>query len=464
MRMSSIDLKRVFQAPLVAAKTAIGLVVMVLTALMTYATLFCNRRVESDVETGYSVLIVDASYTLDQIRARGLEAAVTSRDCGGLFEHVWSVHPLVGAELGENLSSPMRVTEVCPNHTFVETSVNGGRGSSNISVLGFAASQERLHQYFRTLFRTRTISVVRVGDPYYLGLIGLLLARSARLPLVVRIPGNSDLIYESTGQLAYPRLLRRRWIERRVLRFVLTRADMVLAPSRNNLEFGISNGAVPEHSVVVRYGNLIHPIHFSDPSGRLSVRAELGISNRPLIAMVSRLEPVKLVFDVVDVLRRVLDEFPDTACCLVGDGSQWSDLEDATEVAGIRDRLLLVGNRPQEWIARLMADADVLLATCLGRALVESSLSGTPIVAYDYEWHTELLTNDLTGLIVPVGATARMAEAVATLIGDRQLANEIATRARTRTLKIMKPETIANRERACIEELLGSRTVRGRSL
>lgn len=455
--MTSGELKRVLSAPIVAAKTMIGLVVMVISPLVTYMTLFNNRRVDRDIQTGYSAVVVDASYTLDQIWARGLGTAVTSRNCGGLFRHVWSVHPLVGAEPGENLSSSMRITEVAPNHTFVETSVNGGVESSRISVLEFAVSQERLHRYLRKLFRTRTISIIRVGDPYYMGMIGLLLARAACLPLVVRIPGNYDLIYENTGQLAYPRLLRYRWIERWILRFVLARADIVLAPSRNNLEFGISNGAVPEHSVVVRYGNLVHPVHFSDPSGRLSIRTELGVSDRPLLAMVSRLEPVKLVGDVVAVLRNVVDEVPDAFCCLVGDGSQWSDLEDAAEAAGIRDRLLLAGNRSQGWIARLVADADVLLATCLGRALVESCLSGTPVVAYDYEWHTELLTHDVTGLVVPFGDTARMAEAVGKLIGERTLATEIGSRARIRTLEMMAPEVVADQERSCIEELLGGR-------
>ena len=39
------------------------------------------------------MLILDMSYTLEIVRKRQLQVAMTSRDLGGYFSHVWNVHP-----------------------------------------------------------------------------------------------------------------------------------------------------------------------------------------------------------------------------------------------------------------------------------------------------------------------------------------------------------------------------------
>ena len=40
-----------------------------------------------------SLLVLDAAYTLEMIRERGLESSITCRDLDGYFAHVFSVHP-----------------------------------------------------------------------------------------------------------------------------------------------------------------------------------------------------------------------------------------------------------------------------------------------------------------------------------------------------------------------------------
>ena len=107
----------------------------------------------------------------------------------------------------------------------------------------------------------------------------------------------------------------------------------------------------------------------------------------------------------------------------------------------------LAGNRPQQWVAELLADADVILATIVGRALVESALSSTPIVAYDCEWHAEFITEGATGLLVPLGDTAAMGEGALALLSDSSRAAKIGSGARTHALEVMSPTVVTQLER-----------------
>ena len=118
-----------------------------------------------------------------------------------------------------------------------------------------------------------------------------------------------------------------------------------------------------------------------------------------------RLEPVKNAMDLVDVLEIVHRERPDVVCVVVGDGSQRQEILTRIGLLKLEDSLLLVGNKSQSWIASLLADADVVVAPMMGRALVEAALSGTPIVAYDVDWHSEFVSANVTGVLVPVSYT-----------------------------------------------------------
>ena len=393
------------------------------------------------------LLVLDASYTLDQIRDRGLEYALKSSECDGLFGQVWTVHPLVGAEEGQGVAQRIRVSTIDSVHTYIEVSVTSGRGSTSTPRTSFVVSQVRLIRHLRRLIETGAISMIRSTDPYYLGLLGYLVARCARLPFVVRVRSNGDLRYESTGLVGYPRLIPYYWLEVRILEFVVSRADQLFAPSIDNLEFAVGHGAPRDRISVVPYGSLLSPEHFGDPKDRRSIREEFGIGDRPLITTVCRLEPEKFIADVVEVLTVVRSVVPDVVCVISGDGSLRGQLLELAERHGHTDALVLVGNRPQQWVAELLADADVILAFIIGRALVESALSATPIVAYDCEWHTEFITEGVTGLLVPSRDSAAMAEGALTLLSDSSRAAKIGLQARTHVLEVMSPAVVTQLER-----------------
>lgn len=397
------------------------------------------------------LLTFEGDYTLSTIRDRQLEHLVTCRDLDGFFDHVWSVHAAAGAspdEPPESSVGPPTTTPIAPGHTMVEGRVAYSSWLQRLPILNFSLGQCALLTRLDRLIRGEDITVVRASDPFYLGLLGLVLARANRIPLVVRLIANYDSDFYAAGRAAYPRLFRRRWIEKRIGRLVLRQADLIAAGNQDLLRYALANGAPEERCTVFLVGNAIDPLHFDfEPSERPSVRDELGVGNRPFVVLVSRLEPDKHPEDVLVAFAEARRNAPELAAVLVGDGSMRSQLEAMTEELGVEAAVVFAGNRSQDWIANALTSATVVLSPLTGRALVEAALSGTPIVAYDVDWQSELVRTGETGILVANRDTAGMAGAVCRLLADPQYANSLAAAARRSTLEAMNPEALIKHER-----------------
>ena len=354
---------------------------------------------------------------------------------------------MVGADGSGSLTNSLRIEELCDGHTFVEAHLLTEQRWNFGPMTDFALSQRRLLVYLRSLVASGRVSAIRVGDPYYLGLLGYLLSRPCGLPLTLRVASDYDAAYEKTGLPAYPRLIRSRRLEKRIERFVLRRAKLIVAPNLAYQSFAVTNGARPERCEIVPFGGLLHPAHFDEPPDRSSVRAEAGLGLGPLVVSVMRLEPVKHAVDLVDVLDLVRRDCPDAIFAVVGDGSQREEIRARVGLLNLDDSFILLGHRSQRWIASLLAEADVVAAPMMGRALVEAALSGTPVVAYDVDWHGELISNEETGLLVPFGDREAMAGAVLRLLASPTSAALLGSRARHAAMDTMSREAVSRVER-----------------
>lgn len=407
-----------------------------------------GRSVRQRHPSGRGLLVLDTAYSLDTMRRWGIEHSLTSRDLDGFFDRVWHVHPLVGANPDElSLHRWGLPTEeaTAPGHTVIEGHP-ALRAASKFPMLEFALAQFMLFRRLHRILGSGQVDAVSVGDPYYLGLLGLGLAQAHGLPLVVRINGNYDLIHETVGLLAYPRLLRRRWVEKRIDQFVLTRTDLVVAANRNNLQFAIASGAKSERCAIFPISALIEPIHRVDPATRGDARNDLGLGDRPYLVTVSRLDPVKHSEDVLRVLARVRLRHPRVGAVVVGDGPQRADLQALAIELGIYDDLVLVGNRDQEWIARVLANSAVVVLPLAGRALVEAALCGRPIVAYDSDWHCEFINDGVTGYLATPGDVDMMADRVSALLDDPALANRMGQASRAAAMEVTDPVELVQHE------------------
>lgn len=198
----------------------------------------------------------------------------------------------------------------------------------------------------------------------------------------------------------------------------------------------------------------VDPVHLREPDEREALEDEFGFGDRPVVVFVGRLAQVKHPEDVIISVAKARSRDPRLAGLIVGDGTMRAELEALCTELGVQSDVAFAGARDQNWIARRLPRCTVIAAPLSGLALVEAALSGTAIVAYDVEWHSEFIRHDREGILVPYRDTDAMAEAVCALVDDPQRASRLAVSARARALEATDPSTLFERERAIAERLL----------
>jgi glycosyltransferase involved in cell wall biosynthesis len=405
-----------------------------------------------------ALVVLDAAYSLGQLERRRQLEVVTSRDLDGFFTHVWSVHPLVGAapqHQRDGADGPPIERNLSERHTVIEGHTSYSRTlSRKLPTLSLIIGQRQLVLRLVEVIDRGEVGLVQAEDPYYLGLLGMALKKSRGTPLAVRVSGNYDAIYKTVGTPAYPRLLRSRRLEKAIEHWVFAHCDLVLAINRDNLRYALDNGADPKKSHVVPLTSSIPAVHFMAPSARSQPPLDAPLTGGHKVAMVSRLEPVKHVEDIIAVMRYVRQEFPTSSAVVIGDGSQRVLLERQAESESLDIRF--VGDKDQEWIASVLPHVDVVVSPLTGRSLIEAALSGTPVVAYDTEWQSELVVDGVTGRLVPYRNTEAMAAAVLDLLRHPDTGAELGARSRQKVIETMGPDVVLAREKEVYGRLIAS--------
>jgi glycosyltransferase involved in cell wall biosynthesis len=406
------------------------------------------------------LLVLDTSYTLEMIRERGLEDSVLCRDLDGFFDHVWTVHPfstLLTSDAWGSRYGRSATHELNARHSFIEGKVGRYRVLRRLFPLNFLISQIALFIKLLRLISAEKISVIRVGDPLYLGLFGWALSRVSGAPFVVRVGGNHDKVFETTGRGLQPRLMPNRKVEKCVERFVFKRADLVAGANQDNLDFALANGARPERSTLFRYGNLLDKRHFVEPAQRPSAAQaleQLGLEPKKFLLYIGRLEAVKHADDVVRVLAEVRARGHDVKAVLAGDGQMRPALVELARGMGVEDHVILAGNRDQDWLATVIPSAAAIVSPHTGRALLEAALGAVPIAAYDVDWQGELVETGVTGELVPHLAIRHLAESVTRFLSDPAYAQAMGSAARRRSLEMHNPASLDAHERTEYAKLL----------
>lgn len=403
------------------------------------------------------IIILDTSYTLSMCRDRQLTQALVSRSLSGYFSTVLSVHPLAGLfDSPDGLYGRPKATWIEECHLFVEGRLGLSSVFRAIPPVNFLLAQFELLRFILRFARCHKIDVIRIGDPYYLGLLGLVLSRILSIPLAIRVGSRYDDIVKATGAPFLPRLFRYRWIEKLIEKEVLKRCDLVAGANQDNLDYAVENGARKEVGTVFRYGNLIHSSHWIDPSKRPSadrILEEIGINSSRFLITIARLEKDKYVADSLYCVAELMRRGQIVRLILVGNGRELKYLKSLASELGIIDLVIFAGYQDQDWLSAVLPRASVIISPQMGRALTEATLAAVPVVAYDYDWQKEIVVNGQTGFLVPHKNWRLMAEKIDYLLTHEKVARAMGLLGRENTVKMMNPQTLECHEKDQYESL-----------
>jgi glycosyltransferase involved in cell wall biosynthesis len=155
---------------------------------------------------------------------------------------------------------------------------------------------------------------------------------------------------------------------------------------------------------------------------------KLRVDDR-LVGSIGELRTLKRHDDFIRAAALVLKEFPETQFVLAGVGEGREQLEKLVAELGLTDRFHFLG-----WLDdadKLLCAMDIFVSASetesFGLAIVEAMAVGTAVVATATEGAKEVIEDQKTGLLVPIGDVKQLAQSVINLLKDPEKRRAIAT-------------------------------------
>jgi len=240
------------------------------------------------------------------------------------------------------------------------------------------------------------------------------LARKERVRLVVRVQGHtasrSLLVHRSRWRF---RLLE--WIES----FVIRRADLVIPMGEFTRQLALKKGANQGRIIVLPF-----PVRWMD-SAMIT-----DLPPRPCVLFAGRLEKEKGVHILLEALKHVKKAVPSVRLLIAGDGSYRQHLEELVGRLQLSQHVSFLGWLAPEEIWQAYREAWVLvlpsiLAEGLGMVLVEAGLMGRPVIGSGLGGIRDIIQHGYNGFLVPPGNAKALAEAILTVLMNRDLAHQM---------------------------------------
>jgi len=220
----------------------------------------------------------------------------------------------------------------------------------------------------------------------------------------------------------------------RVEKFLSHFTDKVICVSKAVQSFVIGTEKIREGKTCVIYNGVDLP--FSDPAADefLRIRSNLGIGHHEIVLIVvASLKPLKGHLFLFNALHDVSKNFQDFRLLVVGDGPQREELESRAEKLGIASRISFTGVR--EDVPKLLRISDIFILPSVEReglsmAVIEAMASGLPVVSTFVGGISEEVENNTSGLLVAPNDDKALADALNTLIMDKNLRKRMGEKGR----------------------------------
>src|SRR5262245_4526160 len=265
----------------------------------------------------------------------------------------------------------------------------------------------------------------------YEGYIGLWLRRWLRLPFVIYAHGN-EVLDAMESEWPTPRR-------------ALLQADRVLACSHFTSDLVKKLGVDPKRAVVVHPGcdaDRFRPLQ-SNETLREKLLGPRGKRHR-IILTVGGLGNLKGQDMVIRALPHLLRTVPDVTYVIVGPGPQ-AGLDQLAHELGVRDHVIFTGLIPDDDLPAIYALCDLFIMPSrqdlaqhsvegFGLVYLEANACGKPVIGGRSGGIPEAVVHGVTGLLVDPDDPEDIANAVRTLLTNRERATQLGEQGRSRVV------------------------------
>ncbi len=359
---------------------------------------------------------------LDLYKRKGVSELITDRDEFGYFDMVYTVHFPAPRDTVIRLNKRHTVVEFCRPFHDVLGKFPGARYVSNLLMLFTIVI------HMRRLIMREHVTLIRSVEPNLHGFCAYLLSRLTGVPFCISIHTDFDLRYRLGGSKSVPVYFGSRWLTEKLMLFNLRKAKLVIIPLRGYLvpslvDKGISVSKIRVTKLALDFDKLdrIFEQHKKD------IRKTYHIGNKKLVLFTGRLHPENYIEDIIE-LSAMLRKNQDILICLLGmdEDGYYGKLINEKNAENVR----YFGSLPR-WEALLFKKtAEVNLCVMGGLSLLESAYLAKPIVCYDVEWHSDLIKNYESGVLVKEHDIKGLKDSITYLLDHPAVARRMGKSAR----------------------------------
>lgn len=206
------------------------------------------------------------------------------------------------------------------------------------------------------------------------------------------------------------------------LLITITREDFKLANEKFHCKVAHMHGVGVDGNRYFRVSN----------EEKLIMREKMGYTpTQKLVLCIGELNANKNQTMAIKAMHKVVEQFPDSLLVMAGNGPNEAFLKDFIRQERLENNVQMIGYVTNLQDYQHVVDVQVCCSKREGLPLnvVESMLSGNPVIASLNRGHRELIESGKTGYIVPVDDSDGMAEKVLLVLKDENMREYIENNA-----------------------------------
>ncbi|HRY52900.1 MAG TPA: glycosyltransferase family 4 protein [Candidatus Portnoybacteria bacterium] len=280
----------------------------------------------------------------------------------------------------------------------------------------------KTYRLAKKILQQEKYDVISVQDIYFLAWIGVLLSKKFKTGLEVQVHGFEKY----------------RGLRKLIAQYILSQAKVIRCVSQRLKKQLIDDFGVAEEKIMVV------PI-FTENKTEPKLEKD---KNGQVFLTVGRLVPIKNIELQIEAMAEIVKKYPQSEQWIVGDGPEKGFLASKIASLKLEKNIKLLGQKTREELDNIYAGADIFLLTSnsegWGLAVIEAAKYSLPIIMTDVGCAGEVIKNNESGLIVPIGNKQALIEAMEKLLQDIALRQKLSESAKQAISALPSKQAILN--------------------
>ena len=180
--------------------------------------------------------------------------------------------------------------------------------------------------------------------------------------------------------------------------------------------------------------NGINLTNFNGIERDYDFRRQYAMDNEKIILYVGRLVYEKGIQHLISAMPKILNGYNDAKLVIAGKGGMLDELKAQVEYLGISNKVYFTGYLNSKQVQKIYKCADVAVFPStyepFGIVALEGMLAGVPTVVSDIGGLNEIVDHGINGMKTYAGNSNSIADSVLNLLYDKQLAANVAKKAK----------------------------------